>query len=181
MKYKTYNVQPKQKLAKRKRTEMLILHCTATKEGKPFSCDDVDKMHKANGWSCIGYNWYIDLDGKIWEARGADAVGAHCSKYNYISCGICYCGGLDKNGKSKNTLTDEQKQSLFELVEYLLNKYNLTISDVYGHRTFAKKDCPCFTNEWFRTEYQIWKNNKYSNETRRNADSVPYVYFTKTK
>ena len=179
MKYKTYNVQPKQKLAKRKRTEMLILHCTATKEGKPFSRDDVDKMHKAKGWSCVGYNWYIDIDGKIWEARGTDAVGAHCSKYNYISCGICYCGGLDKNGKSKNTLTDEQKQSLFELVEYLLNKYNLTISDVYGHRTFANKDCPCFTNEWFRTEYIKWKEEKYQREIQENIKNVGVVYKNK--
>ena len=40
----------------------IIVHCTATPEGRPVSVATVRKWHKANGWSDIGYHYLIDLD-----------------------------------------------------------------------------------------------------------------------
>ena len=70
-------------------------------------------------------------------------IGAHCSGQNANSIGICYVGGLAKDGKTpKDTRTDAQKHSLLELLKELKAKYpNATI---HGHREFAAKACPSF-------------------------------------
>lgn len=41
----------------------IIVHCTATKEGKDYTVADIDKWHKAKGWKCIGYatTWFIEM------------------------------------------------------------------------------------------------------------------------
>ncbi|MDO4801723.1 MAG: N-acetylmuramoyl-L-alanine amidase [Prevotellaceae bacterium] len=127
----------------------LIVHCTATPEGKHFTVDNVRKWHKQQGWSDIGYHYLIYLDGTIAEGRDINLVGAHTTGYNTGSIGICYVGGLAATvpddsslGKSKDTRTDAQKKSLRALLAQLKAMYgNPTI---YGHRNFAKKDCPSF-------------------------------------
>ena len=120
----------------------IIRHCSATKEGIPYKVDDIDKWHRERGFDCIGYHYVIYLDGTIRAGRPETKMGAHCLGKNAGSIGICYIGGLDKNGKPKDTRTPEQKEALLELLKSLKAKYpNATI---HGHREFANKDCPCF-------------------------------------
>lgn len=120
----------------------IIVHCSATKEGKAFNVADITRWHKERGFTTIGYHWVVYLDGSVHQGRAESIMGAHCSGHNAGSIGICYIGGLDKNGKSKDTRTPEQKKSLFELLKRLKKDYpNATI---HGHREFANKDCPCF-------------------------------------
>jgi hypothetical protein len=51
-----------------------------------------------NGWNDIGYNFVIDLYGRIFEARvgGIDepVVGAHAGGYNLVSSGVAVLGTL---------------------------------------------------------------------------------------
>lgn len=150
-------------MKKRISTNLIILHCSATKELQDFKAKDIDKWHKNQGWECIGYHYVIDLDGTIEPGRNEAYVGAHCTGKNSTSIGICYIGGLDKNGNSKDTRTPQQKESMYKLVNQLVNKYKLTIKDVYGHRAFANKDCPCFDTETFRQEYRTWKAKQLNN------------------
>lgn len=141
----------------RKRTTQLILHCAATPEGRDYDVNFIDRIHKGNGWNCIGYNYVIYRDGTIHEGRPVDTVGAHASELNYVSVGICYIGGCATDGKTpKDTRTPAQKQSMYELVEYLLDKYHLSLSDVHGHYESAAKACPSFKIETFRAEYKEW-------------------------
>lgn len=139
----------------RKITE-IILHTSATPEGKDFKAADIDRWHRKKGWRCIAYHFFIDLDGKVEEGRPIGMVGAHTKGHNANSIGICYCGGLSTDGKPKDTRTLKQKESMYLLVYQLLNLYGLSIKDVYGHRDFAAKSCPCFTTEQFRKEYGEW-------------------------
>ena len=44
--------------------------------------------------------------------------------------------------KAKDTRTELQKKSLLKLIKELKTKYHN--AKVYGHRDFAKKDCPSF-------------------------------------
>lgn len=76
----------------RKITE-LILHCSATPEGKDFSTTDIDRWHKARGFKMIGYHYVIRLDGTIEQGRPLEMTGAHCKGHNAHSIGICYIGG----------------------------------------------------------------------------------------
>lgn len=120
----------------------IIIHCSATKEGKAFNVADITRWHKERGFNTIGYHWVVLLDGTIQQGRAEMVMGAHCKGYNANSIGICYIGGLDENGKSKDSRTPEQKKSLLELLKRLKKDYpNATI---HGHREFANKDCPCF-------------------------------------
>ena len=120
----------------------IIVHCSATKEGKAFNAADITRWHKDRGFATIGYHYVVLLDGTIQQGRAEMVMGAHCKGYNANSIGICYIGGLDENGKSKDTRTPEQKKSLLELLKRLKKDYpNATI---HGHREFANKDCPCF-------------------------------------
>lgn len=120
----------------------IIVHCTATIEGKDFKAKDIDKWHKAQGWKGIGYHYVVDLDGTIEKGRNENEVGAHCTNHNKNSIGVVYVGGLDKNGKPKDTRTEAQKKALLELIIALVIKYPQ--AKIYGHRDFANKECPCF-------------------------------------
>lgn len=120
----------------------IIVHCTATKEGKAFTANDITRWHKDRGFATIGYHYVVLLDGTIQQGRAEMVMGAHCKGYNANSIGICYIGGLDANGKSKDTRTPEQKESLLILLKELKKKYPK--ATIHGHREFANKDCPCF-------------------------------------
>ena len=125
----------------RKITE-IIIHCSATTEGKDFTVEDIDRWHRQRGFSGVGYHFIIRLDGSIQAGRSKRQIGAHCKGHNTISIGICYVGGLSTDGKPKDTRTAAQKASLRALVEQLLEEFPL--ATVHGHNEFAAKACPCF-------------------------------------
>lgn len=114
----------------------IIVHCSATPEGKNYTVQDITKWHIARGFSTIGYHFVIYLDGSIHIGRPIDQVGAHCQGHNATSIGVCYIGGLDKDGKTaKDTRTAAQKNSLVLLLKQLRKKYgDLSIK---GHRDYS--------------------------------------------
>lgn len=122
----------------------IIIHCSATPEGRDYTVEDIRRWHvKGNGWIDIGYHWVIYRDGTIHPGRDEKHVGAHCKNHNSHSIGVCYVGGCDKDGMTpKDTRTPAQKAALRNLVYSLLAKY--PDAEVYGHNEFAKKACPSF-------------------------------------
>ena len=134
-----------------RRIDEIIIHCSATAEGKDWKAKDIDKWHKQKGWKGIGYHYVVDLDGTIEKGRDENAIGAHCTGHNEHSIGVVYVGGLAKDGKTpKDTRTEEQKEALWSLLRQLLCKYPKAV--ICGHNEFAKKDCPCFN---VKEEYDI--------------------------
>lgn len=134
----------------------LVWHCTATPEGREYSRADIDKMHRARGFAGIGYHKLIHLDGSVSEGRPESQVGAHVAGHNTGTLGYSYVGGLDKNGKAKDTRTPEQMQTMIRLTREAAAKYGLRA--VVGHRDLSPdldgdgvvephewvKQCPCF-------------------------------------
>ena len=125
-----------------RRIEEVIVHCTATPEGRAVSVSDIDRYHRQRGFACIGYHFVVDLDGKVHAGRPLDQAGAHCVGHNAYSIGVCYVGGLDQHGRPKDTRTPEQKEALRKLIGMLQKKY--PNAKVYGHRHFNNTACPCF-------------------------------------
>ena len=139
---------------RRKATTMIILHCSATREGQDIKAKTIKQWHKERGFDDIGYHYVIDLDGTIEKGRGEDLVGAHCKGHNATSIGICYVGGCDKNMKPKDTRTPEQKRSMLSLVRKLVNKYKIPVTQIWAHHDFDKhKACPSFDISEFRKDY----------------------------
>lgn len=121
----------------------IIIHCSATPEGRDYTIADIDRWHKQKGWKGIGYHYVVYRDGSVHSGRSIEEIGAHCTGQNANSIGVCYIGGLSADGKTaKDTRTPEQKAALRSLIEKLKAKFpNVTI---HGHREFANKACPCF-------------------------------------
>lgn len=154
---------------------IIVIHCSASKENVNYSFDQCIKDHRARGFHTCGYHRYISKDGTIYIGRDFDIVGAHVAGHNLHSIGICYEGGLDSNGRAKDTRTPEQKQAIIncilEAIEYAEGKVNRIV----GHRELSPdlngngivepdewvKMCPCFNAE---PEYKylldkVWDKN----------------------
>lgn len=121
----------------------IIVHCSATPEGKDFTVLDIKKWHLERGFSDIGYHYVIYRDGSINKGRDESKIGAHCTGHNSYSIGVCYVGGVAKDGKTaKDTRTDAQKKSLLSLLRNLKMKYPQ--ASIHSHRDYAQKACPSF-------------------------------------
>ena len=120
----------------------IIIHCSATPEGKDYTVEDIDRWHKARGWRCIGYHYVVYRDGSVHEGRPIQEVGAHCTGRNAHSIGICYIGGLDSQKKPKDTRTEAQKAALLDLLKEFRARYPGI--PIKGHRDYSNKACPCF-------------------------------------
>ena len=120
----------------------IIVHCSATRKNQDIGVKEIDKLHKKNGWSEIGYHFVIRRNGEIEKGRDLEKVGAHCKGQNKNSIGICLIGGVNEELKAENNFTAEQFISLRNLLCDL--KLQFPTSSIHGHREFAAKDCPCF-------------------------------------
>ena len=135
---------------------LIVVHCSATREDKSFTEHDLDVCHRRRGFNGVGYHFYIRKNGDIKSTRPLERIGAHSRGFNRESIGICYEGGLDVHGCPADTRTPEQRAALRLLVHQLLETF--PGSRVCGHRDLSPdrngngeiepeewiKACPCF-------------------------------------
>jgi hypothetical protein len=91
-----------------------------------------------NGWSDIGYQYFIDKSGVVHRGRSEATVGAHVSGHNARSIGVCVSG--------RERFTDAQFRALKELLKDICTRHKLDIkTQVKGHRDLQPaKTCPNF-------------------------------------
>lgn len=140
----------------KRRIDEIIIHCTATPEGSPRTVEQIRAQHKAQGWSDIGYQYVVYLDGTVHEGRNVDIAGAHCVNHNAHSIGIVYVGGLENRPdvpynklRAKDTRTPAQKASLLGLLMDLRQLYPQ--AEIKGHR-----DCSPDKNHNGTVEQSEW-------------------------
>jgi N-acetylmuramoyl-L-alanine amidase len=129
-----------------RKIDKIIIHCSAS-DNRQYDFDAIYNDHvNVNGWSDIGYHLGVDFDGNYELLRPLSRIGAHCKGKNSSSIGICVLG--------LSLISFEQKRRLANLVAYLLDWFDLSIDDVYGHYEFNKnKTCPNFDMEEFKVSY----------------------------
>lgn len=120
---------------KHRSISLIVIHCSATRVTQDFTFEQLEACHLARGFKSIGYHYYITKDGVVYPGRPESEVGAHARHYNAHSIGICYEGGLDKNGKPADTRTPAQNQAL----------YSLLASPILMQRYWATAICQTFT------------------------------------
>lgn len=120
----------------------IIIHCSATPEGRETSAEEIKSWHLERGFSDIGYHYIVQLDGSISYGRNIEKIGAHSRGQNKMSIGVCYIGGLDECLDPKDTRTPQQKESLLILLKTLKKLHSKAV--IYGHRDFSEKACPSF-------------------------------------
>ena len=148
----------------KRKLKYLIIHCTATPEGRDVSAAQIRHWHTdpvsqgGRGWKQVGYTDLIHLNGTVerlvnnnedewvddWEVTNG-AKG-----YNEVSRHIVYAGGLASDGKTpKDTRTKEQLKAM----EAYVKAFHKAHPDVkiIGHNEVAQKACPSFdVQEWLR-------------------------------
>lgn len=153
--------------------ELAFVHHTDNPNG--YDAAEVPAMLRAiyvfhrdvNGWNDIGYNFVIDLFGRIFEARagGIDqpVVGAHAGGYNIYSTGIAVLGTF-----SGTPVSPAAKRSLQRLLAWKLSLHGtptngrvivrvdpagavysrfpansrVSLPRIAGHRDADSTDCP---------------------------------------
>ena len=127
-----------------RRITLIILHCSATRKGRNLDYEACRQDHiRHRGFKDIGYHYYLTRDGTIHRGRPIEDIGAHCKNHNRHSIGICYEGGLDRNGHPCDTRTLAQKASLVALLRELKKLFPRAI--ILGHCDLDPlKSCPCF-------------------------------------
>lgn len=114
----------------KKALKYLVIHCTATAEGREVTAADIRRWHTSpvsqggRGWKQVGYTDLIHLDGKV--VRLADnnedawvdpwEITNGAAGYNAVSRHIVYVGGCDKSMKPKDTRTAAQKNAMAKYV-----------------------------------------------------------------
>lgn len=148
------------------RMKYLVIHCTATPEGREVTAADIRHWHTdpvakgGRGWKQVGYTDLFHLDGTRerlvdnnedaevdpWEVTNG-AAG-----YNSVSRHIVYAGGCSEDGKSaKDTRTEAQKTALTQYVREFYERFPQV--RIVGHRELnPKKACPSFdVQAWLRS------------------------------
>ena len=145
--------------------QYLVIHCTATPEGREVSAAEIRRWHTApasqggRGWKQVGYTDMVHLDGRTerladnnedanvdpWEVTNG-AAG-----YNSVSRHIVYVGGCDNHLAPKDTRTEAQREALKRYVEDFHARFP-QVKIVGHHELNPGKACPSFdVPTWLRS------------------------------
>lgn len=135
----------------------LVLHCTATPEGRDVSVAEIRRWHTSpvsaggRGWKQVGYTDLVHLNGSVERlvANNEDAwvdpweITNGAKDYNSVSRHIVYAGGVAADGKTpKDTRTAAQKAALEKYVKDFHAAHPKV--KIIGHNQVAAKACPSF-------------------------------------
>jgi peptidoglycan hydrolase-like protein with peptidoglycan-binding domain len=97
---------------------------------------DVHQWHLENGWTGIGYHFFVDKQGNVYKGRPVEAIGSHCLHQNAVSIGICAEGDY-----MTEVMPDAQKKAIIELIQYLRSQYGEV--PVLGHAEAMNYETSC--------------------------------------
>jgi hypothetical protein len=143
----------------------LVLHCTATPEGREVTGDDIRRMHLSpvskggRGWQQVGYTDIIHLDGTVERLvnNNEDAnvdpweITNGAKGYNSVSRHVVYAGGMTKDmSQPKDTRTPAQLKAMEAYVRDFHRRFHGV--RIIGHNEVAAKACPSFdVHKWLES------------------------------
>lgn len=155
-----------------RRIDAIVLHYTATYPDQDLGAADLDKMHRARGWSGIGYHYVIKRDGTVEKGRPDEKVGAHVSGHNAHTLGITCVGGIERAtgpNVGVDNRTDAQKAATIKLLHELLTRHPK--ARITGHRDMpgAATQCPGFDAATWWTANQAASGRPITREPVRTV------------
>lgn len=121
---------------------LIVIHCSATPNGRPDTVADIDAGHRAGGFrrdpaairryqavlghalGSVGYHYVIETAGTVRAGRHPSEIGAHVKGLNDKSLGICLIG--------TDRYSLEQFASLRVLIANMRQQY--PAAKIIGHR-----------------------------------------------
>lgn len=135
----------------RRTTNRIFIHCSATRPEQDIGAAEINRWHKENGWSGIGYHGVIRRNGSFEFARDFVSVGAHAKGFNSDSVAVCLIGGVGATGNPENNFTDAQFDTLRKTLGFLKKVYPM--AEIVGHNQFSNKACPSFdVQKWLKND-----------------------------
>lgn len=132
---------------KERQWEYIVIHHSATAKGNATQFDHYHK--KTKGWEYgLAYHFVIGNgsysgDGEVevanrWkkQVHGAHTANMDC---NRVGIGICLVGDFENEGIP----TENQFESLVNLVQYLCRKYSIPSSNILEHKHVHQKATAC--------------------------------------
>lgn len=128
------------------RPRWIIIHHSASPQNQTAKA--IDDYHrklwnfKSELGHYAGYQYIIEQDGTIFQARKDTEEGAHTTQdnMNNQSIGICIVGWYDDG--HDDLPTKEQQESLGNLLREKMKEYDIYRSAIKFHRDYASKSCP---------------------------------------
>jgi len=122
--------KPKRKIGK------VFLHCSASDNPKHDNPETIEEWHIARKFAEIGYHFYINQAGEVFQCRNIEKVPAAQKGHNTGSIAIC-CGGL-------TVFSQAQLTALYMLCKRINAAYNGQI-EFWGHSEVEpNKTCPVY-------------------------------------
>jgi N-acetylmuramoyl-L-alanine amidase len=122
----------------------IVIHCTDT--WPSAKVEAIEKYWKETlGWKNPGYHYIIKADGEIVKLLDEKKISNGVLGFNENCINVCYIGGKTKEGKSGDTRTRAQENSMFDKIVELTEKYPKAV--VKGHCEFPNqggRTCPNF-------------------------------------
>lgn len=149
------------------RLKYLVIHCTATPEGREVSSADIRRWHTSpvseggRGWKQVGYTDLFHLNGGVERLvdNNEDAnvdpweITNGAKGYNSVSRHVVYAGGCDAKMQPKDTRTADQRRAMAKYVKDFHRRFPGV--RIIGHNEVAAKACPSFDVQKWLAEIGI--------------------------
>jgi hypothetical protein len=118
--------------------DRVFLHCSASDRPEDDDIAVIRDWHvNGNGWSDVGYHFFIRKDGTVEPGRGLERIPAAQRGHNTGTIAICLHGLLVER------FTKAQFRAVTELCGEIDAAYKGTVS-FHGHCEVSSKSCPVF-------------------------------------
>jgi N-acetyl-anhydromuramyl-L-alanine amidase AmpD len=151
----------------RQTTDLIFVHCSATKPSMDTDIKDIDRWHRERGFLKVGYHFVIKRDGTLQKGRELMEAGAHVKSYNHRSIGLCLIGGVSETNIEvwENNFQPVQFSTLYNLLVDLKEKF--PDAKIMGHNEVSPKACPSFNVQEWLVEKELIKVSKITTEDEK--------------
>jgi hypothetical protein len=122
-------------------THIAIHHSAAPANVGP---ERIASYHVGKDWPGMGYHFYVQPDGTIFQTNRLETVSYQVFKQNDYSLGICTAG----NFMGGLIPTPKQIEAVGHLVAWLTQKLNIKLENVRGHKEFPENQTACPGSDW---------------------------------
>ncbi|WYW02464.1 amidase [Pseudomonas phage vB_PpuM-Lauda] len=140
----------------------VTIHCSGTEKMTGFSwleflnsqtmksCQSDPKRKCSHTGLFIDFHYLILPNGNVINGRDDRSIGMHTPNKAQGNLGICLIGGLNNKGEWVDNFTPVQKESLCYLLDSLVSKYRIPITEIRGAKEHPQvegqppTESPCF-------------------------------------
>ncbi|XP_053407391.1 peptidoglycan-recognition protein SC2-like isoform X2 [Mercenaria mercenaria] len=120
------------------------------------------------GWDDIAYNYLIGEDGRVYEGRAWDRIGAHTLKWNDVAVAFSFMGNY-----CSKLPNDKALHALKAMLALGVKNGKITPDyKLYGHRNVGETECP---GDKLHELISSWSHFDNSNSTPVKPEPKPYI------